>query len=204
MLIAVLAVAASTPPAAAKLPPKAAVGAFASANYAITFPAPARTTYCPIPDTWTGSDHGTVIFLEPPRFCQGVGYPSSSRGFEPNVPRFEVYYGLDLEEDEDRPAAIPKCKRVGALTLLGAARPLCRSPDRNRIVLSSRATYSSYAPTEVVLTLVTTSRRLGEDLSRFRAFAATVRTCKQVVRDEKGKASSSWGVGPECPKGDWY
>jgi hypothetical protein len=203
MLIAALAVAASSPPVAAKLSPKAATGAFASANYAITFPSPAQTTYCPIPDNWTGSDHGTVIFLEPPRFCQGVGYPSSSRGFEPNVPRFEVYYGLDLDEDEGHPA-IPKCKRVGTLTLLGAARPLCRSPGRKRVVISSRATYSSYASTELVLTLVTTSLRLDEDLSRFRAFAATVHTCKQVVRDEKGKASSAWGVGPECPKGDWY
>ena len=144
-----------------------------------------------------------MLFLEPPRFCAGVGYPSSSRGFEPNVPRVEVYYGLDLDEDEDHPAPTRKCKRVGTVTLLGEPHALCQFHERNRVVLWSRATYSSYAPTEVVLRLVTTSNRLDDDVARFRGFAATVHTCREVTRDAKGNASS-WGVGPECPKGDWY
>jgi hypothetical protein len=203
MLIAALAILASSLPIATKAPPKVAVGAFASATYAIAFTAPPRTTYCPLDDNWIGSDHGTVIFLEPPRFCQGTGYPSSSRGFEPNVPRFEVYYGYDLAEDEDGSAPAPKCNRAGALALLGSVHALCRSPDRHRVVLWSRATYSAGSAAKVVLTMVTTPRRLRNDLSRFRAFAATVHTCKQFERDAKGK-TLSWGVGPRCPRGDWY
>jgi hypothetical protein len=203
MLIAAFAILASGPPAAVKLPPRAAVGAFASVNYAITFTAPADVTYCPVPDGWTGSDHGTVMFLERPRFCQGIGYPSSNRGFEPNVPRFEVYYGYDLDESEARSASTFKCHRVGTLALLGTPRALCKLPDRHRVVLWSRATYSVGSPAEVVLTLVTTSRRLDSDLNRFRQFATTVHSCKHVERDEKGKIDS-WGVGPQCPQGAWY
>jgi len=162
--------------------------------------APARTTYCPLPPGWEGSDHGTVIFLEPPRYCAGVGYPSSSRDFGPNVPRFEVYYGNALEEYEAKP---PKCFRAASLMLLGAARALCRAPDRDRLVLWSRATYPAISTAELVLTLVTTPDRLTRDLSRFRKFAATVHSCREFDRRLRGKASR-WGVGAPCPKGDWY
>jgi hypothetical protein len=156
-----------------------------------------------VPENWTGSDHGTVIFLEPPRFCGGVGFPSNSRGFEPNVPRFEVYYGLDLTEDADHPVSAPKCNRVGKLVLLNKDHVLCRSFDRHRVVLWSRATYSAISAAEVVLTLVTTPRRLSKDLLGFRAFAATVHSCKQFDERLKGPASS-WGLGPQCQKGNWY
>jgi len=200
LLLAAFVVLIGSPVVATKVPPKAAIGTFSSVNYAITFTAPARTSFCPIPDDWEGTDHGTLIFLEPPRFCEGVGYPSSSRGFEPNVPRFEVYYGNAPEEYETDP---PKCLRVGSLKLLGAARALCRSPDRNRLVLWSRTTYPAISMAEIVLTLVTTPGRLARDLSRFRKFAATVRTCKQFDARLKGKATR-WGVGARCPKGDWH
>jgi len=203
MLIAAFTAIAGSLPIAAHPPPKAALGEFASVNYAITFIAPARTTYCPLADNWTGSDHGTVIFLERPRVCLGAGYPSSNRGFEPSVPRIEVYYGYDLGNDADRTATAPKCHRVGRLTVLGSSHALCRTPDPHRMVLWSRGTYFAGSAAEVVLTLVTTSRRLDTDLSKFRAFAATVRTCKSFERDAKGK-TFSWGVGPRCPKEDWY
>ncbi|MEN2791607.1 hypothetical protein ABC974_18370 [Sphingomonas oligophenolica] len=203
MLIVAIAALIASPTQPPILRPEPAIGAFASVNYAITFIAPVRTTYCPIPADWSGSDHGTVIFLEPPRFCRGVGYPSSSRGFEPDAPRIEVYYGLDLSQDDASPSTPPACNRAGAIMLLGRARALCRSPHRHRVVLWSRATYSTYGPAELILTLVTTRRRLSADLGRFRRFAASVRTCRQVDRRLKGSAST-WGTGPRCPKGNWY
>lgn len=203
MLMLAAAVLIASPPRPPTLPPEPAVGAFASANYAISFIAPARVTYCPIPPDWAGSDHGTVIFLEPPRFCRGVGFPSSSRGFQPDVPRFEVYYGLDLSHDEASPMSPPKCNRAGAITLLGTAHALCRSRDKHHVVLWSQATYSTYGPAELILTLVTTRHRLSSDLTRFRTFASSVHTCKQHDRRLKGSAST-WGMGPRCPKGNWY
>ena len=63
--------------------PRRAVGDFTSSNYAITFKAPDYTYYCPLPDGWEGSDHGTILFLASPSACYGAGYPSSVADLNP-------------------------------------------------------------------------------------------------------------------------
>src|SRR5271156_6676533 len=78
--------------------PTPAPSLYVTENYALTFRTPPHTTICALPDSWVGSDHGTVIFLAPPRSCGRPGFPSSSRGFRGNVPRIEVYYAYRVEE----------------------------------------------------------------------------------------------------------
>lgn len=181
--------------------PKPISGVYSSVNYAITFPAPSDATYCPLPDTWVGSDHGTSVFLHPPRVCQGVGFPSSSRGFKPNVRRIDVYYGYVIDDGETYTPE--KCRSVGKITLLGKAHALCRSTDPHGVVLWSGATYFAGLNTQLVVTLVSTPNHLRHDLARFRTFAASVRTCSQVDRDVGGH-SLRWGTGPRCPKSEWF
>lgn len=179
-------------------------GVFASSNYALTFSAPVHTFFCRLSDDWVGSDHGTVIFLKRPRACYGAGYPSSSRGFEPNVPRIEVYYGYDVwdGDEADRPAP-PACQQVGLLRMLGAPRKICKTIDHSLTVLTASATYQSDAASELDVALATTPERLSQDLVVFRRFAATVRTCKDFDARVKGPGST-WGVGARCPAGRWY
>jgi len=180
--------------------PRSAVGVFASANYAVTFLAPEDAFYCPIPNDWTGSDHGTTIFLERPVACYRPGYPSSSRGFEPDVPRIEVFYGLDVVDAKD--AARP-CRGVEKVRLLGAFHDLCKTADPARIVLSVSAKYTSFDASELDISLVTTQARLSHDLHLFRDFLTTVSTCKDS--DDRLKGSlSTWGKGRPCPVADWY
>ena len=176
-------------------PPERAAGEFSSANYAVTFPAPPDTFYCPIPNDWTGSDHGTVIFLERPTKCYRPGYPSSSRGFDPGVPHIEIYYGLNVSE-----YVPPRCRAVDRLELMGSRRPLCRLPDPKWIVLSVSTTYQSFDTTDFDATLVTTRARFTHDLDLFRRFVAAVRTCKDGDASLKG-AASTWGTWPSLPEG---
>lgn len=82
---------------------------FVAGDYALTFRAPPNTTTCPFPADWVGSNHGTVVFLRPPKGCGGVGYPSSSRSFSENVPRIEVFHAYWIGD----PGTGPKpCRRV--------------------------------------------------------------------------------------------
>src|ERR1700761_7268156 len=103
--------------------------AFASEQYGLTFRTPPGSTYCSLPDNWTGSDHGTVIFLAPPKRCWGAGFPSSGRGFDGNAPRVEVFYAYDLGDDEEGRKP-PPCREVGRVLFLGKTRPLCRKSSR--------------------------------------------------------------------------
>ena len=184
-------------------PPRPAVGVFSSANYALTFPAPANVFYCPVPDDWAGSDHGTIIFFQRPNSCYRPGYPSSDRGFEPNVARIEIYYGLNdggVGDFSDLPA---HCKPIGRMKLLGSFHRVCRLPEPGQIALSVAAKYQSSGVSDLDVTLVTTRQRLSNDLPIFRRFVASIRTCTDTDARLTGPASQ-WGSGPPCLAGNWY
>ena len=52
---------------------------FVTPVYALTFRSPSATTICALPVDWTGSDHGTVMFLLPPKQCGGARFPLRER-----------------------------------------------------------------------------------------------------------------------------
>jgi hypothetical protein len=119
--------------AAALAVPVAAPPVFVGGDYALTFQTPRKTTICALPSDWVGSNHGTVIFLRPPKRCGGVGYPSSSRGFSDDVPRIEVFYAYWLGDPGTGPppAAAPSAARTSS------ARPVAS------VGLDSDATYAT-------------------------------------------------------------
>ncbi len=188
--------------------PRRAVGDFTSSNYAITFKAPDYTYYCPLPDGWEGSDHGTILFLASPSACYGAGYPSSSRGFEPgDVPRIEVYYGYDLDTSEDVPQP-PPCRAAGVALLLDRAAPLCRKTEDRLTIITAKGRYMADQPAELSVTLVARSAEVSRFLPTLKAVLGSMRPCRArwEASDEHGKIVKSGhiGRGPACPSGQWY
>jgi hypothetical protein len=171
---------------------------FVAGDYALTFRVPVDTTTCTLPADWVGSNHGTVVFLRPPKECGGVGYPSSSRSFSDDVPRIEVFYAY---WDDDLGTGFEPCRRViGRIKFIAKTRKLCETRQGPDLRISVSARYTADAPAWVELTLVTTPERFGVDLKTFRQLAGSVTPCKVSFSGGAGK-SDSIGVGAACPAG---
>jgi hypothetical protein len=186
--------------------PLPAKGDYATGNYGLTFEPPDHATYCPLPDDWVGSDHGTVVFLEPPRACYGAGYPSSARGFEPaDVPRIEIFYGYDLSEDEDE-AKPPPCKAMGTVTLFGKKTNLCRGKWHRLATANVEGKYKADEPAELSATLVAKPADLSRYMPRFIALIASIRTCNEqwAVGGAEGGKTFVIGQGARCPPSQWH
>lgn len=198
---------AGPPPASRPHPlaPRIAPAQFATSQYGLTFRTPTSATYCPLPEDWIGSDHGTTVFLEKPRRCGGAGYPSTSRGFEPaGLARLELFYSY-WTSDDDLP--VPACRRVASVLFLGARRDVCEVRHgaliRRTVTARYRADDRAAATAQVVFTLTTRADRLAGDWAVFRQAAATFRTCSSIWRGSKGTFTT--GVGARCPKASrWF
>jgi len=177
---------------------------FVTANYALAFRVPPHSFYCPLPDSWVGSDHGTVIFLESPGYCGGSGYPSSSRSFEREVARIEIYYGFDQSEDDGSLTAQQRCDAIAHWRFLNRRTAICKTTEREKIILTAEAKYMTYAPAEAAFSLVTTASRLADDLVTFRALLASARPCRVKWKHENGR-TERFGTGGPCPSGaNWF
>ena len=172
--------------------------AFVTEQYGLTFDNPIGGSYCALPADWSGSDHGTVIFLAPPKTCFGAGYASSGRGFDGNAPRIEVFYGYDVADDEEA-SKPPPCKTIGHVMFLGATRRLCRQSSRQGVEVSVSAKYSADQPAEMTLTLVTSRSRLADELPKFEKLLRSTRTCTATWHDDKGGKPFTTGTGSSCP-----
>jgi hypothetical protein len=175
-------------------PPK-----YASPNYTLAFDVPRGMTYCPLSKDWVGSDHGTVIFFTPPARCGGAGYPSSSRGFEPEqTPRIEVFYGYDAGNE------LEPCRLAGHARLFGREEALCSKEQHGLTVLTVHGDYKADVAAEVYLTLVAPAKDEPRYIKTFLALVASVHTCKAVWTDDgKPKKTSSIGHGPPCDA-QWF
>jgi len=171
---------------------------YVTQNYDLRFRSPPHLTICPLPDDWTGSDHGATLFLVPPDKCGGAGYPSSDRGFTPDRPRVEVFYAF--RDAEDAPPF--RCHAVGWAKLLGRWRHTCRTEDGDDVRIGVRALYTAGETAEVDVDLVTSPRRLSTDLRTFRRLAATIQTCTSTWSDQNGAHKE--GQGPTCPPTHWW
>ena len=183
-------------------PPAPASGVFVTRNYALTLRAPRGLTYCRLPDEWTGSDHGTILFLVPPTDCGGAGYPSSSRGFTPaDTPRLELYYG---RTDSDVPPR-HRCRGTAMVRFMDRpTRPCPPDPAFNQAGAELATRYTADSEAEAILTLLTTRRRFRHDLETLRALAATTHACSVPWQDKDGR-TRLMGSGPRCPRhGDFY
>jgi hypothetical protein len=173
---------------------------YVTGNYALTFRSPIASTYCPLGENWIGSDHGTLLFLDPPKTCFDAGYPSNGRGFEPgSTPRIEVYYSYWMGEDE---RAQP-CKRVGRIRFLNRWRTLCGVGRGRSLSFEVSGRYEADSEAIVVLTLTTNHQRVTHGLATFKAMAASLRSCTSSWKDNQGK-SGVIGTGPSCPDGKWF
>jgi hypothetical protein len=174
--------------------PKPDPPVYVTPNCALTFRASPKLTYCPMPKGWVGSDHGTTLFLVPPRQCGGAGYPSSSRGFlPPDTSRIEVYYGYSFDEVPDRP-----CNAGGRFRFLGRMQTLCRDKAGRSFTLEVRGRYEADQPAEASVRLVTSSDRLSRDTEILVGLANSMRACRVLG------ASPSLGTGAACPNAPWY
>lgn len=150
---------------------------YISIDKGLSFRTPTTSTYCPLPKDWIGSDHGTTVFLTPPKICGGVGYPSSGRGFSPDTtPRINVYYGWWLDDFPPE----PPCKAQAKAQLFGRQQSVCRVDGGNMkaVQVYSRYQAEGSEPAEVYFTLVTTPKRYAADMKVFRAMLLSVKRCK--------------------------
>lgn len=178
-------------------PPLVAPPQFMTGMYGLTLKVPTGAFYCPLPSDWVGSDHGTTIFLQRPRSCGGVGYPSSSRSFQPaQAARIQIYYGYVTWDETDAPPR-PRCKQVASIRFLGASRQVCERKEAGLVIREVQARYKSDSDAEAVLTLVTTTKRLKADMATFRLTAVSVRPCSQ--QHESNKEKFVVGTGAACP-----
>jgi hypothetical protein len=188
-------------------PPEPAVGDFTSSNYAVTFRAPEHAFFCPLPDGWEGSDHGTVVFLERPSACYGAGYPSSGRGFEPRAaPRVEVFYAYYFDDIPRDPE--PPCRDLGKATLFGKPVALCERDKDGLAVVTAKGIYTGESPSELSMSLVTKVGETARFLPVFSAMLASAHPCRATweAYDTKGhkRKTGRIGHGPQCPAGQWY
>jgi hypothetical protein len=168
--------------------PRPAPKVYATSNYGLTFRSPPNLTYCPLPDGWVGSDHGTTLFMRPPRSCGDAGYPSSARQFAPSdTPRIEVYYEYAVQGW--RPDAT--CGNAGWVRLLGKQRPLCLGREGRMLSLEAWAPYDPGAPAQVSVRLVTTRARLGRDVKTLRTLATSLHACNT-------------SAAAPCPNAPWF
>lgn len=184
--------------------PEPAIGDFTSVNYPMTFKAPPNAFYCPLSKEWEGSDHGTTVFLAPPKACYGAGYPSSSRGFEPgDVPRIYVYYGYVVGEDA---AKVPPCRSIGTAALLDKNVPLCRETRDGMTAVTANGRYTTDIATELVVSLVVQPKDVDRYLPVLKALLATAHSCTSTWDENvHGKKKHVvFGHGPPCPQSQWY
>ncbi len=161
-------------------PSQPAHGRYASQSYALAFPSLRGTWTCPIPPDWTGSDHGTILFLTPPVRCYGIGFPSIARGFEPGTtPRIEVYYDRTFIDDGIRPLTARSCRRIATAHLFGSERPVCAMKAKVGLKTVRIASLYHQEEYEVELRLVTTPARYRRDFATLQLLASVIGTCNQ-------------------------
>jgi len=174
---------------------------------------PQGLRYCPLPEGWTGSDHGTALFLEAPSGCiPSRAYASSSRPTPEFVPAIYLYYAYNVVEIErgNGQSSPPRtsaeyaqryCKKPflpvpPGLTLLGKPALGCRHDDGDRVEISLKAVFDG-GESGMDVTLSTTRQRLARDLRVLSSVASEISECQPSWDKKKHER-------PACPQtGSW-
>jgi hypothetical protein len=194
-------------------PPQPAPKLYVTNNYGLVAKIPNGLTYCPLPEGWVGSDHGTVLFLKPPSGCfPSHSYPSSSRPTREFAPAIDLYYGhnvseIDRGKGESSPPRTstelakkschqPYLRIPPGLKLLGKPAVGCRHDDGDRVEIALAALYWS-GDEGLIVTLSTTRKRLSRDLPMLAKVASAISVCKPDW-DKSTRAV------PACPDAPWW
>ena len=186
-LCVLLGVAALCSHRAAATTPLQTPGVYVTGNHGLRVVVPRGLYYCPIPKSRIGSDHGTILFLNPPTDCDsGVGS------------RISIYYGFNVAEHDhgdgdERPAKTDaelrqdECSAGTRVSmhfwLLGHAVAGCVVQEGSLIMISANAVYSLERLHEGVpdhtlaVTLYSSPERLRADLATFRRVLAGISIC---------------------------
>lgn len=185
---------------AADLAVRPAPPVFVTQQYGLIADIPPGLTYCPLPTDWTGSDHGTQIYLVPPDGCaEAHGYTSSARIPASFVPSVAIFYGrnvadLHRADREDSPPetntelAEQMCGDVYAplpreIILLGMPAAGCRADQDGVATIQAMVLYgtgdtpANQPDRFLIVSLETTPDRLKTDLPILQQIAAGIRVC---------------------------
>ncbi len=181
--------AAITPAAFAATSPRPAPRLFITGNHGVRFTVPGGLYYCPIPDGWVGSDHGTVLFFTPPRACDDrADTPSISVYYGYNVPEYDHGDGQPRPPRTDEEARRDSCtggEIAPPFRLLGHTVMGCESQAGTRIAISVTALYVLDTDAEdppdpdhiLTVSLSTRIDRQARDLRTFRSLLAGITIC---------------------------
>ena len=176
-------------------------------NHGVAIRIPPGLSYCPLPDGWVGSDHGTLLYIVPPAACPPVAEAEhASSAF------IGVYYGFNVAEyaradgtqGPPRSAAellhltCPAPRSLPGVILLGRPALLCHSAKGPVVTIASGALFylEPPAPGRYVqgralnITLATTRPRLHRDFRLFARLLAQVSICTpEWARRTSGRAA---------------
>jgi hypothetical protein len=191
--------------------PKPAPASYVSRQFGLAMKVPAGLSICPLARKWSGTEDGTVLFLEPPAACvDSPASPSSNRQTSAFTPHIQLRYrsneGRYDNYDGDIPAPrtsedlarffCPKFTPSPQIKLFGQPALTCRSllaGDRVRLVLM--AVYGS-GHKVLLVTLLTTKERQTADESVLANVAGGIIECKasSAIKEEL----------PACPNGSTW
>src|SRR5215471_1260715 len=185
---------------------------YVTSNYGLRAQIPPNLRYCPLPEGWVGSDHGTVLFLEPPSECiPSAAYPSIIRPTPEFVPAIYIEYEHSVEIDRGNgKSSLPGntsevmqqyCEKSdrqipSGLRLLRRQAVGCRHEEAGLVDIKLGALYWSNQE-ELFVTLHTTRQRLSQDLLIFAKVASGISECKPDW--DKSKRAV-----PPCPHAPWW
>jgi hypothetical protein len=195
------------------LPPQPAPELYVTDNYGLMLKVPRGLSYCRLPEGWSGSDHGTVLFLKAPSGCiPSQAYASSSRPTPEFVPVIYLYYGHNVAEIErgNGESSPPQtsaeyaqlfCKKPflpvpQGLKLLGKPALGCRHDHGDRVEIHLAGLFTG-TESGLDITLSTTRQRLAQDLRMLSSVAAEITECQPSWDKRKM-------VRPACPKAPWW
>jgi hypothetical protein len=153
---------------------------------------PAGLSYCALPKKWSGTEEGTVLFLEAPSACIETQAGSSTvRPIAGFVPSITVHYRANRERYDNFDGAIPKAPSSKELARQFCTEPLhsselklfdqpafgCRSDqsgNKVKIVL-----FALYGPEHNILTvsLLTMQERLDVGLQMLGKISSSISLC---------------------------
>jgi len=206
MLLVIAALLGSAQNNTASHPPRPAPKTYVSRRFGLMMNVLPGLSYCPLSKNWSGTEEGTVIFLEPPAGCLDIQSSSIVRPITGFVPSVTIHYRANRERYDNFDGAIPKAPSSKELARQFCPKPIhppeiklfgepafaCRSDqmgDKVRIVF-----FALYGAEHNILTLslLTTQERLDAGMQVLAKTASSISVCSA------GKKS---GDVPACPRG---
>jgi len=191
-------------------PPKPAPRTYVSREFGLMMTVPSGLSYCALPKKWSGTEEGTVLFLETPSACLETQSGSSTvRPIAGFVPSISIHYRANRERYDNFDGAIPKAPSSEELARQFCPKPLhtselklfdqpafgCRSDQNgNKVKIVLFALYST-EHNILTVSLLTTQEHLDAGLQMLGKISSSISAC-----DPDKKQSDV----PVCPRGSTW